>query len=229
MKLVIREYLTMLKESGELDVLLPDLLLNMGIEPLSKPQQGVRQDGVDIPAVGLDPDNNNTKTLFLFIIKAGNVDRSNWDNSKQGVRSSLNEIMDVYLTTHVEQRHQSLPKKIVLCFNGEIKQEAESNWIGYVKNNIKPGKVEFALWNADKLSILIERYFLDEYLFPEKSRKKLRKTLAMLDLSEYDLSHFYALLEEILFKSKLPKKMNASAGKKRLKAIRLIHLSGEVS
>lgn len=45
MKLIIREYLTLLKESGELDRLLPDLLLSMSIPPISRAQKGVRQEG----------------------------------------------------------------------------------------------------------------------------------------------------------------------------------------
>lgn len=52
MKLIIREYLSLLKESKELDWLIPDLLLSMGIEPFSYPQIGVRQYGVDVAAVG---------------------------------------------------------------------------------------------------------------------------------------------------------------------------------
>ena len=52
MKLIIREYLSLLKESNELDRLLPDLLLMMGIEPISHAQVGVRQYGVDLAAVG---------------------------------------------------------------------------------------------------------------------------------------------------------------------------------
>ncbi len=65
MRLVIREYLSMLKESGELDALLPDLLLSMGITPLSKAQVGVRQHGVDVAGVGPDPEDENIVKLFL--------------------------------------------------------------------------------------------------------------------------------------------------------------------
>jgi hypothetical protein len=55
MRLVLREYLSMLRESGELDVLLPDLLIAMKIDPLTRPGKGMRQYGVDVPAVGPDP------------------------------------------------------------------------------------------------------------------------------------------------------------------------------
>ena len=54
MRLVLLEHLRMLRESGEFDALFPDLLLAMKIVPISKPQIGVRQAGVDIAAVGKD-------------------------------------------------------------------------------------------------------------------------------------------------------------------------------
>ena len=112
MKLVIREYLSMLKESGELDALLPDLLLAMGIEPLSKAQVGVRQNGVDIAARGLDPDDDIDK-LFLLTVKQGDLSRKNWDGgTAQALRPSLNEILDVYLNKYIDEEHQNLPKKI---------------------------------------------------------------------------------------------------------------------
>ena len=92
----------MLKESGELDSLLGDLLLSMGIEPISRAQIGVRQYGVDLAAVGPDPEDGVTKKLFLFTIKSGDINRSSWDAGKQGVRSSLNEIIDVYIPNHLD-------------------------------------------------------------------------------------------------------------------------------
>ena len=114
MKLLIRDYLAKLGESGELDVLVADLLLNMQIEPLSKPQRGVRQDGVDIAAVGTDPE-DGVRKLFLITIKAGDVTRGAWDGNPNAVRPSLNEIKDVYLTKRIARPHRKLPKKVVLC------------------------------------------------------------------------------------------------------------------
>ncbi len=43
MRLLLREYVSMLKESGELDALMPELLSSMALQPLSKPQQGGRR------------------------------------------------------------------------------------------------------------------------------------------------------------------------------------------
>ena len=74
MKILLREYLAKMRELGELDVLVADLLLNMQIEPLSKPQPGVRQYGVDIPAIGKDP-HDGIQKLFLITTKPGDITR----------------------------------------------------------------------------------------------------------------------------------------------------------
>ncbi|MBQ9283401.1 MAG: hypothetical protein IJ207_14580 [Treponema sp.] len=74
MKLAIKQYLSSLKESKELDAILPDLLLAMGITTTSKPQSGNRQYGVDIEATGVDPADKKRK-VFLFVLKQGNLGR----------------------------------------------------------------------------------------------------------------------------------------------------------
>ncbi len=224
MQLIIREYLSMLKESGEIDSLLGDLLLSMNILPISRAQIGVRQHGVDLAAIGPDIDNKNVEKVFLFTIKAGHIDRNNWDTKKQDVRPSLNEIIDVYIPKHLDDQHRQLSKKIVVCCNGELKQEVEQNWVGYKEQNIKEG-IEFDFWGADKLSLYVSKYFIDEYLFPESARKKIRRSLAFIGLPDYELSHFYALVDEILFDRKLPKSKGHSQERKRLKAIRMVHLA----
>ena len=66
MKIIIQQYLSTLKESKELDAILPDLLLSMNFQPITKPQIGVRQHGVDLATIGKDPEKNIQK-LFLFV------------------------------------------------------------------------------------------------------------------------------------------------------------------
>src|SRR5262245_33440781 len=131
MKLILREYLSMLKESAELDVLLPDLLLAMGIQPLSRPARGSRQFGVDLPAFGVDPEDGQRK-LFLILVKQGDITRSTWDTGIQAVRPSLNEVLDSYLRTRVRPQHQTLPKKLILATGGEMRQDVEPDWTNYV-------------------------------------------------------------------------------------------------
>lgn len=224
MRLVIREYLSMLRESEELDALLPDLLSVMGIEPVSKPQVGVRQLGVDVAGVGPDPE-DGTEKLFLLTVKQGNIDRSDWDGSPQAVRPSLDEILEIYLPHNVDDEHRDLPKKIVLCCGGDMKQAVEPNWRGYKSRHSEPGLREYDFWGGDKLAALIERHFLDEYLFPESAQKKLRKTIALADQNEDEPRHFYAFVYETLFERGLPTESTPSAKRQRQRALRLLNLS----
>ncbi len=220
MKILLRDYLAKLSESGELDVLVGDLLLNMLIEPVSKPQRGVRQDGVDIAAVGKDPEDGKKK-LFLITIKAGDITRNDWNGNPNAVRSSLDEIKDVYLKNRINHLYQDLPKKIVLCCGGTLKQEVDTNWIGYTRDNTNSGQLEYTLWSGDKLAILIEKYFLDEYLFPRENQSLMRKALALLDHNEQEPVFFYKLVEQILFKGD-PQTNKSKI--KNLKALRLVNL-----
>ena len=228
MRLVIREYLSMLKESGELDALLPDLLLSMDIVPTSKAQVGVRQFGVDVAGIGADPDRKDRRrTLFLFTVKRGDFDRASWDagGDVQAVRPSLNEIQDVYLQQQVSEAHRNLPKKVVLCCGGSMKQNVKPNWEGYVEEHAETGALEFAFWGGDKLALLIEQHMLDEHLFPESARKQMRKTISLVDENERPPQHFYDLARETLFERDLPTGGSKRDIRKRQRALRLLHLS----
>ena len=79
MKLIIRQYLASLRERGELDAILPDLLSQLGLNVFSRPGRGTRQDGVDVAAVGvLD---GQGERVFLFSIKPGDLTRREWDGN----------------------------------------------------------------------------------------------------------------------------------------------------
>ena len=69
MKLIIRQYLASLKERGELDAILPDLLSELGLNVYSRPSRGTRQDGVDVAAVG-KLEGDDTDKVYLFSIKS---------------------------------------------------------------------------------------------------------------------------------------------------------------
>jgi hypothetical protein len=195
MRLIIREYLGMLRESGEFDALLPDLLLAMNIVPLSKAQTGVRQAGVDIAAVGDDA--AGTRTLWLFLLKRGDVGRREWDSQPQSVRQSLDEIKDVYLRNHVAPEHASLPVKIVIATTGDFKQEIEQNRVGYADTNKLPTRA-YEFWNGDHVAALLEERLLNEYALPSEARSQLRRALALSGEPDYELEHFYALLKTLL-------------------------------
>jgi hypothetical protein len=190
MKFILSQYLRTLKERDEFDRLLPDLLLAMGYVPISKAQAGVRQHGVDLAAVGVAPE-DGVQELLLCVIKRGDIGRSEWDSGPQSVRQSLNEIFDVYLTTHVEPAHESLRKKIVLATTGDLKQDTQINWDSYAKVHSAPALLEF--WSGDRIAILIDRYMLNEHIFRSEDRTDIRRSLALAGEPEYDNSDLHRL------------------------------------
>lgn len=191
MKLILSAYLRTLKERDEFDALLPDLLLSMGIVPISKPQTGTRQFGVDLSAVGVDGD--GVEKLFLFVLKKGDIGRRVWDGEgPQCVEPSLNEIFNVYLRSHVPPKYAQHPIKIVLGTTGDLKEESQPNWAGYTER--KKREAEFEFWGADELAVLIERHLLDEHLFQSEDRSDLRRVLALVGEADYSLADFHKLL-----------------------------------
>ena len=219
MKLIIKEYISLLKESKELDSLIPELLLAMGHEVLSKPKIGHRQFGVDVASMGIDEDGK--EKIFLFTIKQGNITRNDWNSNEQSVRPSLDEILDVYIPNKLLDEYSHLPKKIVLTTGGDMEQNVEENWKGYIERYQKENEIEFDFWGGDKLSLLIEKYMFDEYIFPKELRSKFRKTLALLDDNDYDLKDYFKLINNLLFESSLASKND----KEKLKALNLLYLS----
>jgi hypothetical protein len=163
----------------------------MGYVPVSKPQTGVRQYGVDLPIVGKSPE-DGVDELVLLTIKRGDLGRNDWDVGAQAVRPSLIEILDVYLRTHVEPSHQGLRKKIILATTGEMKQDTQLNWTSFVDQY--KDRATFEFWSGDKVAELIERYMLDEHVFPAEDRTDIRKALAFAGEPDYLLSDLNRVL-----------------------------------
>lgn len=220
MKLIIKEYLSLLKESKELDSLIPELLLAMGHEVISRAKIGVRQYGVDVASVGIDED--GIKKVFLFTIKEGHLGRNDWNGgSSQAVKPSLDEILDDYIPTHLEEDYSKLVKKVVVATSGDLQQNVQLNWSNYTKKHSKENEIEFDFWGGDKLSLFVEKFIFNEHIIPQNLRSKFRKALALIGDTDYDLRDYYQFLDEILFKNELEKESD----KKILKALRLVYLS----
>lgn len=226
MRLILSQYLRTLRERDEFDRLLPDLLVAMGYVPLSKPQTGVRQFGVDIAAIGKAPD--GVDEMLMFVIKRGDIGRNDWDNGKPtSIRPSLNEVIDVYLTKLIAPEHAGHRKTIVLATTGDFKQDGESNWIAYKEANAS--RASFDFWGADKVADLLERHMLDEHVFVDEDRFDLRKALALAGDGDYDFRHLNRLLLRQLGLthdgSLVPDAVEARALRK---AVRRAHLAAEV-
>lgn len=215
MKLILRDYILSLKEEGELDVLISNLLFAKGIQPLTKTQKGTRQYGVDIVAKGKDAD--GTIKLFIITVKQNDLSRKIWNSGTQSVQPSLEEIQDVYIR-NLPSKLKKMPCKIIVATNGEMKQAVEFNWNAYIDKHSITGEKEFEFWGINYLSIEVEEHLMNEHIFHNSSKQLLQKTLALIDLNEYDLRHFYKLIEQVLFDGKVKNQKDS------IRRIRLLNL-----
>lgn len=195
MKLILKQYLSSLRERGELDAILPDLLSQLGLNVYSRPGRGTRQDGVDVGAVGsLD---SGPEKVYLFSIKPGDLTRKDWDSgSVQSLRPSLNEILDAYIPNRLPAEHRG--KEIVICIGigGDIQEQVRPQLTGFITKHTTHN-ITFEEWNGDKLASLIQSNFLREDLLPEHARSRLRKSVALLDEPEVSHRHFAALIKSL--------------------------------
>ncbi|WP_271460967.1 hypothetical protein [Pantoea leporis] len=195
MKLMVKQYISSLREREELDAILPDLISQMGLNVFSVPRRGTLQNGVDVAAVGsID---GAEEAVYLFSIKSGDLTHNEWDgNAKQSLRPSLNEIIDTYIPSRLPQKYKYLPIKVCLCFGGDIREQVRTLVTGYTNYNTR-GNIQFEEWNGDKISELIVNHFLNENLLPENLRFLLRKTLSFLDEPEVSFGNYSILLRKI--------------------------------
>ncbi len=195
MKLIIRQYLSSLKERGELDAVLPDLLSQLGLNVFSRPQRGTRQDGVDVAAVGcLD---GGPEKVYLFSIKPGDLTRKDWSSdSAQSLRPSLDQILDSYIPHRLPAEHKD--KDIVICIaiGGDVQEQLRPDLQGYTTKNTK-GNISYEEWNGDRIANYIQASFLREDLLPPEARSDLRKSLALLDQPDVSYKHFSSLVRSL--------------------------------
>ncbi len=194
MILEIKEYLYQLKESGELDIVLPDLLVNMGFKLLSTPQKGIKQDGVDVAAFGHLPDKEDQ--VFLFTIKRADISRVDWSVGVQAVRPSLEEILDKYIPNKIPVQYKDYHVNIILVSGGEIKQNLNEDWVGFT-NRYTDEKISFDFWGGDKISQFLLTFMINEYLFNDECRSNFRKTLALIDEPEDGYKYWQKVVYEL--------------------------------
>lgn len=226
MKLILAQYLRTLKERDEFDRLLPELLLVMGYVSVSKPQTGPRQHGVDLAAVGVSPE-DGIQELLMLVIKRGDIGRGDWNSGPQSVRQSLDDVLDVYLETHIEPAHKSLRKRIVLATTGDLKQNAQINWDGYT--NRHDALASFNFWGGDQIAVLIEKHMLNEHIFDAEDRTNLRKSLALAGELDYDLKDLYKLfLRQLGLTSDGALSSQTAKTGDLIKALRVVNLAAQI-
>lgn len=214
MKLIFIEYLASLKERGELDVIMPDLLSEIGMNVISRPAVGTKQYGVDIAAVGTGSD--GVRRLFLLSVKPGDLRRSGWDVGEQSLRTSLNQILDVYVRNHIPKRYAGLPVVIVLCIGGDLHEDVRADVDGFMDRHTE-SQITFDLWNGDRLAEMLLSGILREKAFPKTRQSTFRKSVAMVDEPDVSFGHFCRFVTMIAESCKANRRA-------RLTAIRQIYL-----
>lgn len=214
MKLLIRDYLASLKEREELDAILPDLLSELGFTVYSRPRRGTLQHGVDIAAVGEDEDGE--RKIFLFSVKQGDLNRQDWDGTPQALRSSLNEIRDVYIRNRVPAKYKALKIVICLAFGGDVHEQVRESLTGYIADNTTD-RVSFDEWNGDKIAGLILKGILREEILAKPMRSSFQKAVAMVDEPDVSYLHFARLAGEL-------RKSGTASAKARVRAARQLNI-----
>lgn len=217
MRLIVKEYISRLKEKDELDILLQEIYVQKGYIADNDPKTGNRQYGVDVQL-------HNRKELLLLVVKQGDIDRQIWDGDINAVRPSLNEIHDVVINTLT---YEDLKKqiRIVVATNGKIDEAVKENWQGYVNNNQVwngiPIKIEFMGIDAIVEEILDK--FFNEYLFEKEIHSLLRKSLYFIDEGDYK-KYFH----EKIVDSMIQKISMAGSKKKCDKACSSLYLASQM-
>lgn len=179
---MLTHYLATLRERNELDALLPELLVAMGHNVLSRAQVGVPQGGVDVLSSLAAPDGQ--EEAFLFIIKFGDIGREDLYAGAQAIQPSVREASTEYVQNRLPANLRGGRKRLVVLSNGEWKQAAQGGF-KVLSDEVatQPGcSLEF--WGIDQLATLIEAHLLDESLLLKAGRDHLRAAIATLDDSQ---------------------------------------------
>lgn len=195
MRLILKDYIETFKEEQEMENLLDNILFMNNYNKIIRPQKGVSQLGVDFSA---EKDN----TIYLFVVKQGDIDKSNWNSGNNAVRPTLDEILDSYIPQRLNDNQKKI--KIILCSNGIIKQNIEGNWQGYIGQHTT-NILSYEFWGIDDLVIMTEKYLINEYIFDNDIKSNLRKVLYFLN-EDTSLKYFQKLIEKLINKINLENK-----------------------
>lgn len=194
-KIIVREYLSTLKEDSELDYLFPILLNIMGYRIIQTPKEskGQSQYGKDIIAIGKDKD--GVKHKWYFELKGyadKDITQGNYSKT-DGIRESIIEAKDTIFKDSAIPEFNDLPFKIVVVHNGILKTNMRDTFEGFISREFEDG--QFERWDIYYLTDLFSKYLFNEYLLSdEKSNRLLKKTLAFLDSPDNEFIEFKELV-----------------------------------
>lgn len=202
--LIVKSYLESLTEEKELNRIFPMLLTSLGFEILTKPTEnkGLPEYGKDIVAVGKDED--KIKKRFYFELKGGD-DRditSTVLTKPDGIIESLRESKYANFET-TYKNFDSLPQKIVLVHNGELKANARKTFTDFISKEFPVGgTIDFDSWDIERLSTEFSNHLFGAYLLTDQNTTKLfNKVLINLNASNHISKDFVHLLDVLFQKN----------------------------
>lgn len=195
MRIAIDHYLSCLTERDELDVLLRNLLVVEGYEVVKKASRGKREFGVDVAAVKREADGHH---LYLFQVKAGDLDRATWNVGQNSVRSSLEEAVDKPFEAFTVLQAPPIRRHLIVVFNGYVKDDVADMLDGFVGVQTKyHSDTEITYWNISTLGEKIQTSLVNEGLIPIVDAMLLKKTLAFADVPGYQFAELKKILGTI--------------------------------
>ena len=218
LRLLLEDYLGLMREEGELDVFLPLLMSAMSHEIVYRAQKGTRQYGVDIVSLGKDSD--GVKKLFLWLVKCGDIARSDWDSGPQSIRQSINDVGDVYLRSHLAPQHGRLKKKLLVVTNGDFSSNLNETIAAFLESWSSSKKVEAEQLNGSALATLTEKFLLDEYILPKETRSLLRRMIANVSSPELCISVGQELIDAMAEYAVAPARSSNAQTKRLLTGLR---------
>lgn len=218
LRLLLEDFLSLMREEGELDVYLPLLLSAMGHEIVFRAQKGTRQYGVDISSVGKDEDGK--RKLFLWLVKCGDIGRRDWNSGDQAIRPSIDDVGDTYLPSHVTPQHVKLPKKLVVLTNGDFNAAINLTIAQYLTTWSTRHSAEATMVNGSTLAAWTELHLLDEHVLPAANRALLRRMLANVATPELSIAVGRTLIQELVRAAKEPARSAPAKRKQQLGALR---------
>ena len=177
-RLLLEEFLGLMREEGELDQFLPVLLTAMNHEIVTPAQKGPRQFGVDIASI--DHSSGNDPVLCLWIVKCGTIGRTEWNGSLQAVRQTIDDV-ETYIATHRRAEHKKLPVRLIVLTNGEFRSNITLDLKVYLENWERRNKAKTMIVNGSLLASWTESSLLDEHILNGKNKSLLRRTLATIE------------------------------------------------
>ena len=218
LQLLVADYLSLMKESGELDAFMPLLISGMGHQVLHTAQRGVREQGVDMASVGKADDGR--KTLFMWVLKCGNVGRNEWNVGPQSVRHSLEDLVDVYMRANIPPEHKKLPRKAMVVTNGEFSSNVLPNMTGYFESLKERHGIEVIAVNGSLLAAWTVDHLFDEHILPAERRMLFRRVLANVSQPDLCISIGRQIIDALVADLPVTEGSKGSRKKRRLLALR---------